>query len=206
MFHEGIQEGQIGLEEKSWQMHFIFARITKKPYNHCDLQQGIITWQNRSKLRDLFDLDSICGKYMFESVRELLHRLIAQAAVECPPQALAFALRCDPPDALVAKAELVQFKDLMVVDEMRDIMKRYFVSGHFEGSKICYSPAPENLCWSFVNNDLGFKAYYAYTRALGEHSRGKASWDWPSVATEFLDLMGISVPTLPGNLKGKTYK
>lgn len=85
----------------------------------------------------------------------------------------------------------------MVGDTKRDALQHYFVSGHFKDFGTHYSPAPENLSWSYVNDGLGLKAYYAYTQALGENSKGNASWDWPSVATKFLGLMEISLPTMP---------
>jgi hypothetical protein len=196
MFEDSIENGATDLEEPSWDLHFIFDRITKRPLDQDDLHLDDAK-TTAHKLDRFIRLGTVCRKYMFETVSASLHRLIAQFAHECPPQALAFALSCDPPDASMARSALSSFKDLMTGDALQP----YFAAGshtccfgHHNGCY--YIPTASNLKWSFVNEVLGLKGYYAYSRALEKGQRGFLTWSWGKVAEAFLQEMNMSTPKI----------
>jgi hypothetical protein len=126
---------------------------------------------------------------MFDSASTALHPFIATSAHECPPRALAFAMTCDPPSAMIAKSALCSFSDRM----RSKMASPYFVEDlprRYPNEATRYSPSVENLSWSFVES-LGLKAYYSYSRALKSGSTGEETWDWEKVATTFLREMEL---------------
>lgn len=191
MFQDGTREGPIGLEEPSRELHFIFDRVTKKALDARKTRLEYLNLTNR-KLVLLIELAAICRKYMFDSASTALHPFIAISAHECPPRALAFAMTCDPPSAMIAKSALRSFSDLM----KSRMSSPYFIEDlprKYPNEIRRYSPSVENLTWSFVE-ELGLKAYYSYSRGLKRGSTGEGTWDWEKVAEAFVREMGISTP------------
>lgn len=194
MFEDSIQSGAIDLEEPSWDLHLIFDRITKRPLDQDDLHLDDAKTTGH-KLDRFIRLATVCQKYMFETVSAQVHRLIVQFADECPPQALGFALACDPPDAFMAKSALCSFKGMMTGDALRP----YFVTGLHSftlGNGCYYTPTATNLSWYFVNEVLGLKGFYAYSRALERGHIDFTMWDWSHVADIFLQEMDMSIPSI----------
>jgi hypothetical protein len=193
MFQDGTQDGPIGVIEPSAHLHFIFDRVTKRPLNGSDKHLAYPTPVG-DRLDHLVKLESISRKYMFDTASTSLHWFIATSAYECPPRALAFAMACDPPSAIVAKSALCSFSDRMKSHPVS--LSSYFVEDlprrHWNEHPR-YSPSVENLSWWFVEG-LGLQAYYSYARALKDGSTGEGTWNWERVAAAFLRYMGISTP------------
>jgi hypothetical protein len=194
MFQDGTQDGPIGLAESSQQLHFIFDRVTKKPLVERKTRLDFIT-TTVSPLENLIQLESICRKYMFDTASISLHQFIATSAYEDPPRALAFAVTCEPPSAIIAKSALSHFRDQMTSREVSPYFDQEVLRVHgYDPRK--YSPAADNLSWPFVQMRLGVKAYYSYARALKTGSKGEGTWDWDRVADAFLREMRMTTPML----------
>jgi hypothetical protein len=124
----------------------------------------------KPKLSEIIRLEPITRKYMFEATNALLRRLIARYAVQCPPQALGYALSCQPPDRSIAISALENFDNEMA----SPAMAAFFISATvanpqvpgqsaFYYSRRVYSPAAHNLRKNFVKDQLGVEGYHAYS-------------------------------------------
>lgn len=186
MLEAGTKGGPIGLEETSEDLLFIFDRVTKKDFDGKFPTSSKAKYRGTGQLVRAIELEGIARKYMLETVDTCLRRYIMRFAEQDPPQPLAFAANLQPPDGDIARAALKCFRDQMSGECLeRSIMTSPSASRCQADPHI---PAPHKLKWSFVQDTLGLKAFYAYVLAMAanESCSDKNHWFWDIVANHFI--------------------
>jgi hypothetical protein len=186
MLEAGTRGGPIGLEEISPDLLFIFDRVTKKEFDGKFPTSANAKYYGTGELVRAIELEGIARKYMFDTVSASFRRYISRYANQDPLQALAFAANLQPPDAAIAQAAFQNFKDQFYGQQFQQSL-----SGPYAPY---YTPAPENLNWSFVKEKLGLRAYYAYVKAMqnGRKRKPDDEWDWERVASSFIKELGMT--------------
>lgn len=197
MFEAGTLGGPIGIDELSSDFAVVLDRVMRK-------LPAISEWEaGQANLGYLLRLAPITRKYMFEFTNALLRRTIARCASQCPPQALGYAMTCDPLDRLIAMSALENFEDQMEGDDMTSFFTgAVWAKISKTGRHVYrYSPAAHNLKWDFVKGKLGVEGHFAYSLALSKAQTSEGAWNWKKVAQGFveeLESQGVAMTPAEG--------